>query len=85
MHSAAASQQSALAPTHMQRNTQAVDAQEAGIAEVVALLQQPEDLARLPDLLLEYEGKRAANKAALSAVVQSQVGLATSAVCRGLP
>lgn len=52
---------------------QAVDAKEGGIAEVVKLLQQPEDLNRLPDLLLEYENKLRANKSTLSSVVQSQV------------
>ncbi len=42
-------------------------------AQVVRLLQQPEDLARLPELLLEYQSRARANKAALSSVVQSQV------------
>jgi len=39
----------------------------------VKLLQQPEDLAKLPELLLEYENRLNANNAAVSSLVQSQV------------
>ncbi len=53
---------------------QALEAKEAGIADVVRLLQQPEDLARLPQLRAEYDQRHRSNKAQLSATVQ--VGVA---------
>ena len=52
---------------------QALAAQQAGRDEVVRLLQQPEDLARLPELLAEYESRLKTSKAAVSSLVQSQV------------
>ncbi len=52
---------------------QALAAREEGLAEVYRLLQQPEDLERLPDLIHEYENKVKANKQGLSALMQSQV------------
>jgi hypothetical protein len=45
-----------------------------GIAEVMRLLAQPEDLVKLPELLADYTSKAKANKATLSSLVQSQVG-----------
>lgn len=36
---------------------QAKDAHAAGVSEIVALLQRPEDLARLPDLRADYHNK----------------------------
>lgn len=50
-----------------------VGAREAGIAEVVRLLQHHEDLEKLPELLVQYENKLNANKSAVSSLVQSQV------------
>ena len=42
------------------------------------LLQHPEDLKRLPNMLEEFGAKHAANKAQLSATVASQVDAARS-------
>jgi hypothetical protein len=53
-----------------------VDARKAAVDEVERLLQHPEDLKRLPNMLEEYSGKHAANKAQLSATVGSQVDAA---------
>jgi hypothetical protein len=50
-----------------------VEAKEAGAAEVAKLLQQPEDLERLPALRAEYDQRHKANKQQLSATIQSQV------------
>jgi hypothetical protein len=47
----------------------------------VRLLQQPDDLARLPQLRAEYDGKHRANKAALSATLQGQVCVVCVGVC----
>ena len=55
---------------------QAVDARKAAVDEVERLLQHPEDLKRLPNMLEEYSAKHAANKAQLSATVGSQVDAA---------
>ena len=52
---------------------QAAQARDEGIAEIAKLLQQPEDLAKLPDLLVEYTSKVKANAATISSLVQSQV------------
>lgn len=46
--------------------------------EVERLLQHPEDLKRLPNMLEEYTQKHQANKAQLSATVASQVDAARS-------
>ncbi len=55
---------------------QAVDARKAAVEEVERLLQHPEDLKRLPNMLEEYTQKHQANKAQLSATVASQVDAA---------
>jgi exocyst complex component 3 len=52
---------------------QALEAKEQGINEVLRLLQQPEDLARLHELTVDYQNKLRANKAGISSVVQTQV------------
>lgn len=52
---------------------QAFEAKEAGIIEVLKLLQHPEDLSRLHELRADYTNKLRANKAGISSVVQSQV------------
>lgn len=46
---------------------------EQGIDEVCALLQHPEDLARLPLLLREHEARRRTARAAVSAAAQARV------------
>lgn len=46
--------------------------------EVERLLQHPEDLKRLPNMLEEYTQKHQANKVQLSATVASQVDAARS-------
>ena len=46
--------------------------------EVERLLQHPEDLKRLPNMLEEYTQKHHANKVQLSATVASQVDAARS-------
>jgi hypothetical protein len=46
---------------------------EHGIAEVVALLQHPEDLARLPLLLKDAESRRRSARASVSAAAQARV------------
>lgn len=48
-------------------------AKQAGCQEVLKLLQEPEDLLKLPDLISEYASKAQANKASLSSLVRSQV------------
>lgn len=55
---------------------QAVDARKAAVEEVERLLQHPEDLKRLPNMLEEYTQKHLANKTQLSATVASQVDAA---------
>ncbi|BDA50552.1 Exocyst complex component 3 [Coccomyxa sp. Obi] len=55
---------------------QAVDARKAATEEVERLLQHPEDLKRLPNMLEEYTQKHQANKMQLSATVASQVDAA---------
>jgi hypothetical protein len=55
------------------RLLQAVEAKEAGAAEVAKLLQQPEDLERLPALRAEYDQRHKGHKQQLSATIQSQV------------
>ncbi len=55
---------------------QAVDARKAAVEEVERLLQHPEDLKRLPNMLEEYTQKHQANKTQLSATVASQVDAA---------
>ncbi len=62
----------------MARPTQAVDARRAAVDEVERLLQHPEDLKRLPNMLEEYTQKHHANKVQLSATVASQVDAARS-------
>ncbi|CAK0787040.1 hypothetical protein CVIRNUC_010256 [Coccomyxa viridis] len=57
---------------------QAVDARRAAVDEVERLLQHPEDLKRLPNMLEEYTQKHHANKVQLSATVASQVDAARS-------
>ncbi len=57
---------------------QAVDARRAAVDEVERLLQHPEDLKRLPNMLEEYTQKHQANKVQLSATVASQVDAARS-------
>ena len=57
---------------------QAVDARKAAVEDVERLLQHPEDLKRLPNMLEEFGTKHAANKAQLSATVASQVDAARS-------
>ncbi|EFJ41029.1 hypothetical protein VOLCADRAFT_119802, partial [Volvox carteri f. nagariensis] len=52
---------------------QALSAKEQGIAEILRLLQHPEDLSRLADITAEYESRHRTAKATLSAMVQSQV------------
>jgi hypothetical protein len=52
---------------------QALEAAEAGVAEVVRLLQAPEDLERLPQLVLDAQGRARANQAALGAALGAQV------------
>mmetsp|Transcript_30706 Transcript_30706/g.68015 ORF Transcript_30706/g.68015 Transcript_30706/m.68015 type:complete len:793 (+) Transcript_30706:137-2515(+) len=54
-------------------SSQAVEAKEQGIQEVLKLLQQPEDLARLSEIRHDYANKLKANRAAMSSVIQSQV------------
>jgi hypothetical protein len=48
-------------------------AAEQGIADVVALLQQPEDLARLPALVRDHEARRRAARSAVAAAAQARV------------
>lgn len=55
---------------------QAVDARKAAVDEVERLLQHPEDIKRLPNMLEEYTQKQQANKTQLSATVASQVDAA---------
>jgi hypothetical protein len=62
----------------MPGNLQAVDARRAAVDEVERLLQHPEDLKRLPNMLEEYIQKHQANKVQLSATVASQVDAARS-------
>ncbi|GBF89218.1 exocyst complex component Sec6 [Raphidocelis subcapitata] len=54
----------------------AFEAAEAGVAEVVRLLQAPEDLERLPQLVTDAQGRARANQAALSAALGAQVDAA---------
>eukprot|EP00877_Chromochloris_zofingiensis_P004011 jgi/Chrzof1/13610/Cz08g04030.t1 len=52
---------------------QALESKDAGVQDVVRLLQQPEDLGRLFQLRAEYDSKYRSNKVQLTATVQSQV------------
>lgn len=52
---------------------QASEAKEEGIAEVLRLLQHPQDLSRLADITAEFESRHRAAKAGLSAMVQTQI------------
>lgn len=52
---------------------QAVEAREQGLLEVVRLLQQPEDLARLAALRAEYDQRHRHHKQQLSGTIQAQV------------
>lgn len=52
---------------------QALEARGQGLQEVYKLLQQPEDLEKLPDLIREYETKLKACKGGLSGLAHSQV------------
>lgn len=52
---------------------QAFDARQLAVKEVARLLQRPEDLARLPALRADYEGKQLANRSQLSYSIQSHV------------
>lgn len=53
--------------------SQALEARAQGLAEVCNLLQQPEDLDKLSDMIYEYESKLKASKTGLESLVQSQV------------
>eukprot|EP00873_Tetraselmis_striata_P017379 jgi/Tetstr1/437643/TSEL_026310.t1 len=55
---------------------QAFDARQLAVKEVARLLQRPEDLARLPALRADYEGKQLANRSQLSYSIQSHVDAA---------
>ncbi|KAI8463893.1 MAG: component of the exocyst complex [Monoraphidium minutum] len=54
----------------------ALEAAEAGVGEVVRLLQTPEDLARLSQLRSDTEGRARANQAALGTALGAQVDAA---------
>ena len=52
---------------------QAVEAKEAGIKEILKLLTNPEDLARMHELRTDYHNKLRACRQGISSVVQTQV------------
>lgn len=57
-----------------------LEAREAAIDEICRLLQDPEDLSRLPTLMAEYESKQTLHKAQLTGLVQSNVEATKSGI-----